>query len=157
MAGILLLAGCAQQPGDPPARDDDVPITPAALAFIAADHVGEPDYATDLQLVPGLRSRPRRGNLRFGADGQYDGDAVAVVVGRATDGITTCADVSRYIDGCEELQDGLWYWGEETPEEDPGGVFVVKRKGTVTVRVAYYGDAITGDPREQDPPVDVQS
>ena len=69
--------------------------------------------------------------------------------------VSDCAHLPYPVDGCEELEDGLWYWGEEEPEEDPGGVFVLRSKGPLTVLVAYYGPAITGDPRQQELPIDV--
>jgi hypothetical protein len=162
VAATLLLVGCGEQRGeerrDQPPRAGDVPTTPGSLAYIAAEYLGEPDYATkgsNWSHVFG--PRPIEATLWFGSDGQNDGDSVVMIVGRASDDITDCSDLSRYIDGCEALKDGLWYWGEQEPEEDPGGVFVVQHKGKVTVRVSYNGPSIKGDPREQDLPIDVQS
>ena len=159
-AATLTLVGCGEQrephEDQPPAAD--VPTTPASLAYLAAEHLGEPDYATPgSNLSHSFGPRPVEATLWFGSDGEYDGDSVMMIVGRATDYITDCADLSRYVDGCEALEDGLWYWGEAIPEEDPGGVFVVQHRGKVTVQLAYYGPAITGDPREQDLSIDVQS
>ena len=158
VAATLLLVGCGERREEQPPRAADVPTTPASLAYIAAEYLGEPDYATpDSNWSSSFGPRPLEASLWFGSDGQYDGDHVVMIVGRATDGIADCSDLVRYIDGCEELEDGLWYWGEAIPEEDPGSVHIVRRKGKVTVRLAYYGPAIEGDPREQNLPIDVQT
>ena len=156
---MLLLVGCGEQTGEKQSRSvAEVPTTPASLAYVAAEHVGEPDSANEgSNWSHSFGARPVEAKLRFGSTGEYDGDEVQVVVGRSTEDITDCAHLPYEVSGCEDLEDGLWYYGEAIPEEDPGGVFVVQRKGQVTVRVSYYGPPIEGDPREQDLPVDVRS
>ena len=155
---VVLLAGCGEQRGtqDRPSGGDE-PTTPASLAYVAAQHVGEPDSAdVGSNMADAFRHAPLEVELVFGSTGEYDGDAVQVVVGRGFDKrFRGCARLGNRVSGCEDLPDGFWYWGEEEPEEDPGAVIVVQRKGPVTVAVAYYGPTIKGDPRDQELPIDV--
>ena len=152
----VLVAGCGRD-GEGGLSGGDEPTTPASLAYVAAQYVGEPDSADVGSNVGGaFRRAPLQVELRFGSSGEDDGDAVQVAVGRGFDKrFNNCARLKGRVSGCENVPDGFWYWGEEEPEEDPGGVFVVHRKGPVTAVVAYYGPAIKGDPREQQLPIEV--
>ena len=154
----VLVAGCGQDPGAQgrPAGGDE-PTTPASLAYVAAEYVGEPDSAdVGSNVTDAFRQAPLEVELLFGSTGEDDGDAVQVVVGQGFDKrFRSCARLEDRVSGCEDLPDGFWYWGEEVPEEDPGAVFVVQRKGPVTVVVAYYGPTIKGDPRDQELPIEV--
>ena len=161
---MLLLVGCGEQGGEqreeqPSRAEADVPLTPAAMAYVAAEHLGVPDSASEgSNWASFFGPRPVEASMWFGSTGEYDGDHVVMIVGRSTEDLTDCAHLPYAVSGCEDLESGLWYWGEAVPEEDPGGIFVVQHKGKVTVRVSYYGPSITGDPREQeDLPVDVQA
>ncbi len=161
MAVSLLLAACGGTRGvqsSAPAGGD-APTTPASLAYVAAQYMGEPDSAAQgSNVADAFRHDPLEVELRFGSTGEYDGDAVQVVVGRGFDErFRSCAQLEGRVSGCEDLKDGFWYWGEEEPEEDPGGVFVIQQKGPVTAVVAYYGPAIKGDPRDQDLPIGVST
>lgn len=157
----MLLAGCGEAGGSAraPATGGDEPTTPASLAYVAAQYVGEPDSADAGSSLGGaFRRAPLEVELRFGSTGEDDGDAVQVAVGRGFDErLRSCARLRGRASGCEDLPDGFWYWEEEVPEEDPGGVFVLQRKGPVAAVVAYYGPAIKGDPREQELPVEVET
>ena len=155
----LLLSGCgaATTAGSAP-TGDDAPTTPAALAAIASQYVGEPDRASEgSNWGSAFRGSPLQAELRYRTTGEYDGDAVQVVVGRLQEPIATCADLSGRVSGCVDIEDGVWAWQEEAPEEDPGVVFVVQHKEKVTALVAYYGPVITGDPRNQDLPIEVET
>lgn len=92
--------------------------------------------------------------VRLGADGEYDGDLVALAVWKA-DAVSTCDG----FDGCEEWKaDGGTYrlgWDEVEPEEDPG-LYVLEFLADGVLRSgAYAGATIEGDPRDLDLPVDV--
>jgi hypothetical protein len=155
---LWLIAGCgdssAPSGGDSPsAEGGDVPVTPRALAAVAAEHIGEPGYAThnpDDEYGADAVSA----DLRFDADGEYDGDLLAVVVGwNLPRWARQCGPESG--DGCEKTDEGLLKWEEQEPEEDPGTVLVSVRKGETTVLVYQSGFDITGDPRTLDMPISV--
>lgn len=48
-------------------------------------------------------------------------------------------------------------WEDEEPEEDPGVVYVIVDKGDSSALLFYGGPAITGDPRELDLPISVET
>ena len=86
ISATLFLAGCgtpgqAVQP--PPAVDAAVPATPASLAAVAAEYVGEPASASEnSNWAQAFGPRPLEAELLFGSTGEYDGDAVQVIVGK---------------------------------------------------------------------------
>ena len=155
----VLLAGCGKGGEEQGGVTGRARTTPASLAYVAAEYVGEPDSAGVGSNVAGVFRRALlEVELRFNSTGEYDGDAVQVVVGRGLEArFKSCARLRGVVSGCQALPHGFWYWGEEEPEEDPGGVFVVQRKGPVAAVVAYYGPAIKGDPRDQELPIEVET
>ena len=159
LAATMLLPGCGQQGSRSPATSGDEPVTPAALAYVATEYVGEPDSAGEgSNIAEAFRQEPVQAELRFGSTGEYDGDAIQLVVGRRLrEPVTNCAQMPADVSGCEDLESGFWYWGEEEPEEDPGAVFVVQRKRSATVILAYYGPSIKRDPRRQNLPIKVET
>lgn len=153
LLAVALTAGC---------DDSDVPATPRALAYVAAEHLGEPEYATGIAMPYFLAFRGEYVGAQLrtgvGADSDSDpGDAVFVLVGTEYDGEdpTSCEDREPYP-YCAPLEGGgALTWTPEDPEEDPGHVVVAVRKGDVTVAVVLTGPVITEDPRTADLPVTV--
>ena len=142
--------------------DHGVPITPGALAYIAADHAGTPDNAStdgfdwfeafdDEALTADLHYRPTR----------YDpGDGLTVTLGELdVPELTDCdATVGLYTQACEETEDGTLRWNLNDPGEDPGGVFVlVPKSDGRTVMVTFNGPKLRRDPRTVDLPVSVDT
>ncbi|HEX6248336.1 MAG TPA: hypothetical protein VFZ64_10735 [Nocardioidaceae bacterium] len=154
-----VVAGCGEPAGPRgTAEGGDVPTTPQALAFVAAEHVGEPRTAEELRWGWRNQYRDRRVlsvDLRYGTTGVYDGDTVSVSVGRRfSKDVSSCAGTDIRFAGCAELDGGgLLLWETEAPEEDPGLVHVAVPKGQAVVFVSYAGPVIDGDPREMDLPV----
>lgn len=142
--------------------DDDVSMTAAGLAYVAADRAGTPDNAsTDLvdwfeafdddALTVGLHYHPTR----------YDpGDGLTVTLGELeVPELTDCdATVGLYTLGCDETEDGTLRWNLNDPGEDPGGVFVlVPKSDGQTVMVTFNGPKLRHDPRTVDLPVSVDT
>ena len=155
-AGLLfvavLLSGCQgdAEPGD--VEQGDLPTTPRALAWLAADHFGDPGSAraeTDAAEELG------RGGV--GAELAYDGQQLVLAVGERMPPASYDCDsrVTRSLDGCERLAEGVLMWEAEVPEEDPGVVYLVVPKSRGTVLMFSSGPSITGDPRELDLAIDV--
>jgi hypothetical protein len=92
-----------------------------------------------------------------------DGDLVSIAVSaRSPQGGGACENDrgQRCVDLPTEVGSaGLQLrWTEEAPEEDPGGVAVVLlRDSGETASIGYAGPAITGDPRELDLPIGVDT
>lgn len=132
------------------------PTTPGALVVIALDHIeAEPSsYEPD--------SRPAEDGvsaaIRFGSDGEYDGDQVSLLVGRG-DG-PEWLGCGEFDDGCATIGtatgDVTLSWQELVPEEDPGIVYVSQQRDDGFAMVGYSGRSIIGDPREQTLPVTVE-
>lgn len=155
-AGLCLLgAGCGDDtgldPGADPGAGQAVAITQRAIAAVALDHAPADTTSrgatyTDDTDPPGLMGA----DLRYGGDGESDGDLLRVTVGPRTTG-DLCAG---YAEGCErgKVAGGTLYlvWEQEVPEEDPGFVVVVFQHGDEEVRAMTAGEVLTGDPRELD-------
>lgn len=90
--------------------------------------------------------------LRFRAEDEPSRPAVSVSVGpKALAAEFTCARLQQdYYDGCVATDGGVLFWQKETPEDDPGVVYVALRKGEATVLMFQSGPLVTGDPRELD-------
>jgi hypothetical protein len=159
----LALSGCGEsQPpaADVPAADvpagGDRPITARALAFLAAEHAGTPDSATlERDAAEELGSGAVGTELRYGSDGEYDGDLLVVAVGKRLDpALTDCdAEQNGYLAGRVTTAEGTLLWEAEAPEEDPGVVYVAVDKGETAALLFYAGPSIIGDPRELDMPI----
>lgn len=148
VAGALLasgaLAGCGD--ADEPADDSREPVTPQALAVVAAERAGVPSHASGSSEAAGTGAE-----LRYRADGEYDGDllAVGVATGDVSEEIPECGPDSPVT--CVDLGDETTlYYDLVDPEEDPGYVSVVTTKGDATVLVHAAGETITADPRTLD-------
>lgn len=153
LLSAALLAGCGERTGVADGAGD-VPITQRAIAAVALEHAPTGTTSrvaryTDLEDPKGSLGA----DLRYRGDGESDGDLLRVFVlpGR---GAKEPCQREEYDDGCEtrEVDGGrlTFTWTEEEPEEDPGYVAVVLQRDDERVSVSWYGDVITGDPREQD-------
>ena len=155
----VALTGCGTTTeSSPPASPagGDVTTTAQALAFVAAEHAGTPSSATvDNDAAEEFDAKAVGTELRFGSDGEYDGDMLVVAVGQGMDKtVTDCeAESNEYLAGCVETEQGKLMWEDVAPESDPGVVYVVVDKGDSTALLFYAGPTITGDPRELDMPI----
>lgn len=159
MVLTFALTGCGtatetSPPGSP--EGGDVPTTARALAFVAAEHAGTPSSATaEDDAAEEFDSKAVGTELRYGSDGEYDGDMLVVAVGQGMDEtLTDCdAETNEYLAGCVETDQGMLMWEDVAPESDPGVVYVVVDKADTTALLFYAGPTITGDPRELDMPI----
>jgi hypothetical protein len=155
----LALTGCGTMTGTSPSgspEGGDVPTTAQALAFVAAEHAGTPSSATRENDAAEEFDRKAIGTeLRYGSDGEYDGDMLVVAVGQGMHRtVSDCeAESNEYLAGCVETEQGMLMWEDVAPESDPGVVYVVVDKGDTTALLFYAGPTITGDPRELDMPI----
>ncbi len=157
----VALTGCgttteSSPPGSP--VGGDVTTTAQALAFVAAEHAGTPSSATgENDAAEEFDSKAVGTELRYGSDGEYDGDMLVVAVGQGLDKTATdCeAETNKSRAGCVETDQGMLMWEGMAPESDPGVVYVVVDKGDTTALLFYAGPTITGDPRELDMPISI--
>ncbi|MER7555898.1 hypothetical protein ABTZ46_03095 [Nocardioides sp. NPDC126508] len=160
VVGVGLASGCSGKAVD--AGGDPGRITYRAVAAVALEHL--PTETSSRAASYTSESSPPEQvsiDLRYGADGESDGDLVSVAVSaRPLEGGECrselgehCVDLPTDVKGAQmQLR-----WTDEAPEEDPGGVGVVLlREGGETATIGYSGPAITGDPRELDLPIDVE-
>jgi hypothetical protein len=155
--GILLLtaallAACGDATSPPVTSEGDVPITQRAIAAMALEHA--PDNTTHRQATYTDRRDPKGSlgaDLRYRGGGESDGDLLRVFLSPGPGPKDLCRNAG---DGCESREvDGgtlALMWVEVEPEEDPGYVSVVMQREDETVSVGWFGDEITGDPRDQD-------
>lgn len=152
---VVIILTVAFWPDEPEGGDE--PTTPPSLAFVVSEHVDlEPtkagvDWAADnyRHLFP----HPKRA-IAASTNFAGEGNIVVVVVApeREKDG-PSCEDGF-----CADLGDGITLtWDEVAPEEDPGLVVVTAELGTHTVVLRYSGPNITGDPRDLDLPISVDT
>lgn len=152
VAVVLTVAFWPDQP-----EGGDEPTTPRSLAYVVSEHVDlEPtkagvDWAADnyRRLFP----HPKRA---VAASTNFAGEGNIVVVGtspeREKEG-PSCEDGF-----CADLGDGITLtWDEVAPEADPGLVVVIAELDTHTVVLRYSGPEITGDPRDLDLPISVDT
>jgi len=151
----LLLSGCGDETDPDQAGDGEVthtepvegdePITPRAVAAVALEHLPTETSSRTASDEKGIIGA----EFRYGADGEYDGDFIAVSVSG-----TRSVDPCKNMDGCEseDVEGGelVVAWQEVEPEEDPGIVVVTMRRPDEDVAVYYAGSNIEGDPRDLD-------
>lgn len=115
----LLMAGCASETGTVgPRQSGEVPVTPRALAAVAAQYTPQPDAAQDGADPGRLGKATLAADLLYQSTEQSSGNRLTVAVGSDLGRMfTECAD---FLDGCEPVEGGLLFWQEEEPEEDPG-------------------------------------
>lgn len=154
---VLLLAGCGGATPPPAAAGGSEPVTPRALGAVAAELIGEPDRGQEDGSADDLGAGAVGATLRYGSDGEYDGDLLAVVVSPETDRtFTDCGELADRVDGCASVDEATLSWEEVEPEEDPGVVLLALPKDGATVVVYQAGADIEGDPRELDLAISVE-
>jgi hypothetical protein len=129
----------------------DVPTTPRALAWIATQTLPEPDRASATDDFDELGRDAVGMDLRYGSDGEDDGDLLALGVSdRLPRDLVDC-ETNGYLSGCVTTDDGVvLQWEEQVPEEDPGTIIVVVPREDGAAVLFQSGQPITGDPRELD-------
>lgn len=150
LAVAALLAGCGSDPARAlPAPDERVPITQRAVAAIALRHL--PEDTTTRRATSTDQGDPAGmlgADLRYGGDGETDGELLRVVVAPGR------LDVPCEDPGCVTLDTALpgatltLQWEEETPEEAPGIVAVILQRDDEHAYAYQSGPAVTGDPRD---------
>jgi hypothetical protein len=165
LAGAVLtfgLSGCGDSTQASPTHageGEEERTTARALAYVAAGHAGTPDSAVrDSDAAEEFRSGGVGAELRYGSDGEYDGDVLVVAAGAGLDAshIDCDAKETQSLGGCVRTSQGMLMWEGEAPEEDPGVVYVLVDKGETAALVFYAGPSITGDPRELDMPISTE-
>lgn len=145
VAAALTGAGCAHDDARPPAD-----LSPQGIAAVVADHVDEEprDVASWDVMTRELGEESPGAALTF-AHGEF----LAVAVAPTSDSPLVCA-TPDFFDQCVAFEhDGVdltLAWQELEPEEDPGVVYVIDRRGNEDVIAHYTGASITGDPRGLD-------
>ena len=161
LVGVLVLtalSACGDRDdgragGSSAAVSGDVPVTPRALAWIATQSLPVPDRASATDDFDELGRDAVAVDLRYGSDGEYDGDLVALgVTSRLPPELLDCdAPDNDYLNGCVTTDEGaVLQWEQVTPEEDPGTIVVIVPRGRGGVVMFQSGQAVTGDPRELD-------
>jgi hypothetical protein len=161
LVGVLVLAALSacgdrddgREGESPTPQAGDVPVTPRALAWIATQSLPDPDRASATDDFDELGRDAVAVDLRYGNDGEYDGDLFALgVTSRLPRELLDCdAPDNDYLNGCVTTDEGaVLQWEQATPEEDPGTVVVIVPRGRGGVVMFQSGRAVTGDPRELD-------
>lgn len=161
LVGVLVLAalsacGDRGDTGDgesSAAVPGDVPVTPRALAWIATQSLPIPDRASATDDFDELGPDAVGMDMRYGSDGEYDGDLLALgVTSRLPRELLDCGAADNdYLNGCVTTDEGaVVQWEQATPEEDPGTTVVIVPRGRGGVVMFQSGQAVTGDPRELD-------
>lgn len=158
---LMTLTGCGTQAPSPGvvARGGDRPTTAQSLAYVAAEYTAAPSSAvSESDAVEEFSKEGVGTELRYGSDGEYDGEMLVVAVGTGLDKPAFDCDskATDYLAGCVDYEDGsTLMWEDVAPEEDPGVVYVVVPKGDAHVLMFYAGPAIKGDPRSLDMAISV--
>ena len=142
----VLLAGCGEG-ADPVAGDE--PITPAAIAAIAQEHVDlQPSRIAESDVF-----EPELGDQSTAAWLQYADVSLTVVVAPSSNSPLVCAEPTFFDECVADSVDGhdvTIAWQELEPEEDPGVVYLIDRRAREDVAVRVTGASITDDPRDLD-------
>lgn len=150
---LLLTAACGGHTSPPSGGSDGIPITSAAIAAVALDHLpADPSSMTTTHTDDTDRSGSLGADLRYGADGESDGRLVRVLITPHSDRDPCDGGVAE---GCVRLPSAAGsqihlVWEQVVPEEDPGFVAVVLQRENEDVVVLTAGENIEGDPRQQD-------
>lgn len=147
-AALVLLVGCG--PATTSAVGGDEPTTARALAFVAAEHAGVPSSARVGEEIEEFTDGGTSAELRYNSDGEYDGDMLGVAVGTGLDPALVDCEGESFSDECVVTDRGTLLWEEVAPESDPGVIAVLTRKEGTAVLVVHTGPEVTGDPRELD-------
>lgn len=158
----LALGGCGNTTRASPtdaAVGGSEPTTARALAYVAAEHAGTPASAVkERDAAEEFTSAGVGTELRYGSQGEYDGDMLVVSAGKGLDpSLIDCdAEEAQSLDGCVMTDQGTLMWQDEEPEEDPGVVYVMVDKGESAALLFYGGPSISGDPRELNLPISTE-
>ncbi|WP_406032377.1 hypothetical protein OG801_27870 [Nocardioides sp. NBC_00163] len=164
VVGLLVgVSGCSGQAVDAGAGVDPGRITHRAVAAVALEHLPT-DTSSRAASYTDESTPPEQVSvdLRYGTDGEYDGDLVNVAVSaQPPEEVGACRSElgQRCVDLPTEVKNAEMQlrWTEEEPEEDPGVVGVVLlREGGEAASIGYAGPTITGDPRTLDMPISVE-
>ena len=130
-----------------------MPITQAAIAAVAVDHLPDDPSSTRATYTDEQDPNGYRGaDFRYRAGGEEDGDLVRVTLMPPTDGerVPRCrcrrlrgARRARQARSCSSI------WAEVVPEEDPGYVAVLLHRAHEDVAVHVAGEDIEEDPRRR--------
>lgn len=159
--GCLALGGCGDRTQAPTevAEGGLEPVTARALAYVAAEHTGPPTSAMqEHDAAEEFTSGGVGAELSYDSDGESDGSALVVAVGKGLDpAMVDCeAEETESLDGCVSTDRGVLMWEDVAFESDPGVVYVLVDKGESSVLLFYGGPPITGDPRELDLPISTE-
>lgn len=160
VVGAVIVSGCSGEAVD--AGGDPGRITHRAVAAVALEHL--PTDTSSRAASYTDESTPREQvsvDLRYGADGEYDGDLVSVAVSAQPPAEGACRrELGQHcVDLPTEVKNAEMQlrWTEEAPEEDPGNVgIVLRRDDGETASIDYSGPTITGDPRRLEMPISVE-
>lgn len=130
-----------------------------AASAVAAEYAGPPSSAGgEVDAAEEFDPDGISAELRYGADGEYDGDSLVVAVGTGLDeSLMSCDSMPTYVGHCADVDGGVLFWEEVAPEEDPGVVYLIVPKGEASVLMFYSGPVLSGDPRDLDLPVSVDT
>lgn len=155
ITALLLVGISGETSGAEPA---DVPLTQRGMAAIALDYLPS-DYShvgasyIDRRHPVGFRGA----DFRYHADGEDDGDLLAVEAW-PTRKPQDCGDDARCVALGDDDGDPVYLnWAVVEPEEDPGLVAVWVNHPGVTMLALYAGPDITRDPRTMDLPISVEA
>ena len=140
-----LLAGCGV---DEAQVSGDEPITPAAIAAVAAEHadLGQPPRLVEWSVFVHEFGAPSPS-----ASLMYGDFSLSVGVAPTSDSSWLCVEPNAFdacVDASVDGHDVVIAWQELEPAEDPGIVFVIDRREGEDVVVEVTGTDITDDPRE---------
>ncbi|MER6941559.1 hypothetical protein ABTX24_02685 [Nocardioides sp. NPDC127514] len=160
VVGAVIVSACSSEAVD--AGGDPGRITHRAVAAVALEHL--PTDTSTRAASYTDESTPSEQvsvDLRYGADGEYDGDLVGVAVSAQPPAEGACRrELGQHcVDLPTEVKNAEMQlrWTEEEPEEDPGNVgIVLLRDDGESASIDYSGPTITGDPRELDMPISVE-
>lgn len=151
---LTSLTACGDRGQDasaPTPQGGDVPTTPRALAWIATQTLPLPDRASATDDFDELGRGAVGMDMRYGSDGEYDGDLLALGVSDRLPRDLAGCEAGDDDAGCVTTDDGVVLrWEEQVPEEDPGTVVVVVPREDGAAVLFQSGQPITGDPRELD-------
>ncbi|MFE6649200.1 hypothetical protein ACFVJS_21715 [Nocardioides sp. NPDC057772] len=155
----MIVSACSGETVD--AGGDPGRITHRAVAAVALEHL--PTDTSTRAASYTDESTPSEQvsvDLRYGADGEYDGDLVSVAVSAQPPAEGPCRrELEQHcLDLPTEVKNAEMQlrWTEEEPEEDPGNVrIVLLRDDGETASIDYSGPTISGDPRRLAIPISV--
>lgn len=114
---VTALTGCGEQSsgGSSESPAGDEPVTPEALAWVAAEQLGTPDSAEASRELRDLGEDTAAASVRFGSARRGHSLVVGVSPGSPS-GYLDCSSGEGFFDDCHEVADGVTLaWQEEEP------------------------------------------